>query len=153
MVKNQQAFTLLELCIAMAIASILLLSASMSVSYWNNNTDLMTAKASLTEGYMKMRAMALRNPVATSDSASATSTLSLNASTNTLVLCSGSTGCSTPTWSSLLPTGVQIAVGGEVLNCLAMNSSGQLVNGSNSCVTSGASYSITTKGVAVNGSF
>ncbi len=151
--KARSGFTLLELVVALAVSAILMLGASMSATYWNTSTDLMTAKSSLSEGYMRLRAMALRNPQLISDSSAASSTLTLNASTNTLLLCPGGSGCSTPAWSSPLPTGVQIALAGEALNCIALNSSGQLVSGSGGCNTGGNGYSISAKGVVLNGNF
>lgn len=69
MVKASEGVTLLELMVVLAIVAILLLLAVPLGSAWIAGAQVAETKALLQQGYANARALALRNPAASSDGA------------------------------------------------------------------------------------
>jgi type IV pilus assembly protein PilA len=112
MTERHRGFTLIELMVTIAIVALLaLVSAPMALS-WVNGARVADARAKLTQGFGKAKALALRNPGQVTGAAAAAS-LVLDAAGPKLRVCVGGAVRCTATAASLvwqvgLPAGVTI---------------------------------------------
>ncbi|MBV1774670.1 type II secretion system GspH family protein [Burkholderiaceae bacterium DAT-1] len=126
---NQRGFTLFESLVVIIIMGVVLLFAALLSKSWRTNSRLATANTQVqSEVLHKLRATALRNPGAITDSSAAAAFITISGTTISLYACSAAT-CKTNAdnvllWKTSLPAGVSASIGGGSKTCLALTSRG-----------------------------
>lgn len=138
--NRSRGFTLIELMITLAIFSFLITMGSQLTKSWTDSARQLEAANLLKQGISRAKATALRNPGAAQSNAPAAA---LCSSGQTLKLFSvadlASINCAATDnilWQANLPGSAALQNGGTNITCIAFNSRGLPVTGSNSCTTS-----------------
>lgn len=144
--KRSQGFTLIELMITIAIFSLMVTMGAQLTTSWVNSAQQRDAAGLLKQGISRAKATALRNPGGALNSWPAAA---LCRSGQVLKLYSisdqASINCSSTSnilWQTNLPSAATLQAGGTDISCVAFNSRGLPVNGSNACATSTISVTV-----------
>lgn len=140
---KQQGLTLIELMVTLVVMAFLLLLGVSLGGDWVNGARTQQARSDLEQGWGVAKALALRNPCQTLEGqAAAVMTLQHLANDGYQLrvdavagasACSYLTGRTLPTWSVVLPAGVQVSIDGAALSAgtprtWSINNRGLLVN-------------------------
>lgn len=111
-----QGLTLIELLVTMTILVMLLMAAVPFTLNWGHSAKTLEAKGSLVQAYAHAKALALRNPCGIAANASPNAAANLQASISGTVITLAvqvPSGCTySYSWSTNLPSGVTLTLGG-----------------------------------------
>ena len=134
--RRVAGFTLIELMVTLGVMAVLAVAGLPFASRWMQGSQQMQARYMLWMGVSHARALALRNPGATSGTAVAAKLQLVNG-----VLEVRGTGSATLMWSARLPSAVSVALAdanggaGTGLSCLGYDNRGQRVTTGGDCKT------------------
>ena len=137
--SSQQGFTLIEMMTATTLMAILAMIGTAYTVSWVYSANVQTTGDLLTLAYRQGKALAIRNPLAATDTSTAAG---IKLENEVFLVCQGSpsaTDCSAGganvVWEASHPGGVTVTVNSAAMSVLRLDSRGGLIDGSGNSLT------------------